>query len=359
MRRVAVAASLAVAALYLPTAVVTGAGPAAAAPGPPYQPSWRLVYQTPNSDAALGLFSVTAPARDDAWAVGSVGRKQETGYIVRWNGHHWRQVALPARGFQPYYVDSSAPDDVWVFGMDSSGDDAVFHWSASGWQSIPPPPLPQPDLYPTNGLVVTAGDVWLPSGPAMHWNGQRWAAVTLPRGFVAENFADVGGTIWAVGGGPGSKPVARVYRLLRGQWHRLPMPYARGDFENVVVDGPRSVFVTAAVPNSSTAPTVLYWNGQGWQKLPEPSATPFSFQPVGGYGSDGLWESTNLLWNGRQWLYPGTTDGANGGVPPIADSGADLATIRGTKSTWLVTQSCTGVDTGCRGTIWLAGPLPH
>ena len=120
MRRIVLPASLAIALLSLLSAASTSAS-ASAQDSPPYQPSWRLVYQTPNSDAGTGLYSVTAPARDDAWAVGSVGRKKTTGYIVRWNGHHWQQVALPAKGFWPFYVDSSGRDDVWVFGSDSSG----------------------------------------------------------------------------------------------------------------------------------------------------------------------------------------------------------------------------------------------
>jgi hypothetical protein len=343
MRRIVLPVAVTIAALGL-----SASASASIKDSPPYQPSWRLVYQTPDSDAGLGLNSVTAPARDDAWAVGSVGRKDPTGYVVRWNGYHWRQVALPAKGFEPFYVESSAPDDVWVFGMDGNSD-AVYYWWASSWHAVP---APKPDdLSPAAGLVVTAADVWLPyGGQSLHWNGAQWQAVKLPRGFVAETFADVGGTIWAVGG-LGSKSVPTVYRLLGGRWNRLPMPYARGDFDNVVVDGPHSVFVVAAVPDASSIdpPTVLHWNGSSWRRLPASSSTPYSTQPAASYGANGLWQDSNLLWNGRQWVYPDTGP----------TSAADMATVRGTTSTWLVARACTGFESGCRGEIWQTGPLPH
>jgi hypothetical protein len=351
MCRVIVPASLAVAAICLPASASV-----AAQNSPPYQPAWHLVYKTPNADAGIGLFSVTAPAKDDAWAVGTIGSKHATGYIVRWNGHHWRRVALPASGFQPWFVDSSAPDDVWVFGQDGKGEDTAYYRSAAGWQVVPQPPLTPTDQYPTGGLVVNAADVWLPAYPALHWNGQHWQAVTLPRHFVLNGFADVGGTIWAVGfrSGDGRSRVV-VYRRRHGRWRWLPMPHPRGFTASIVTDGAHSVFVT--VTNDMTSPAgsaVLYWNGRHWRKLPAPSAPPFASQPVGGFGADGLWLNTNLLWNGRQWLYTSQADGQ----PLVIDYGG-IAQIPGIRSSWLATQICTGLKRGCQGEIWVAGKLPH
>jgi hypothetical protein len=348
MRRAILPATLVAAALCLTTSAS-----AARQDSPPYQPAWRAVYQTPDSDAGIGLFSVTAPTADDAWAVGTIGRKHAFGYIVHWNGHRWRPLALPASGFQPWFADSSGPDDVWLFGPDSEGDDTEFFWSAAGWRSVAQPPLTPDDQYPTSGLVVNAADVWLPATPALHWNGQHWEPVTLPRGFALNSFADVGGTIWAAGFPGNGRGGVVVYRLVHGRWRLLRMPHPPGFTVSVVTDGPHSVFVV--VTNSFTgSPAVLYWNGRRWKRLPAPSAAPFYFQPVGGYGADGLWLNTNLLWNGSQWLSISQGDGQ----PVITDYGS-IVPIPGTRSTWLVTQACTGPNQGCRGVIWLAGPLPH
>jgi hypothetical protein len=325
----------------------------------PYQPTWHLVRKTPNADAGIGLFSVTAPAKDDAWAVGTIGRKHATGYILHWDGQHWRPVTLPSRGFQPWFVDSSSPDDVWFFGPDSNGDDEAFYRSAAGWQSVPQPPLSPPDQYPTGGLVVNAADVWLPSYPALHWNGQHWKTVHLPRSFELMNFADAGGTIWAVGldrlGKYGVGRVA-VYRLRHGQWHWMAMPRPHGFYASVVADGPHSVFVTVTQPGQGiTDTTALHWNGRSWRTLPKPPAEVY-FLPVASFGSDGLWLGTSMLWNGSQWVDV-NTDVDSQSQLLVTDYGG-IAQIPGTRSSWLVMPSCTGPEKGCHGQIWVAGRLP-
>jgi hypothetical protein len=353
MRRIVLPVFLAIAALSLSN--VASASAVAAQDSPPYQPTWHLVYQTPKADWNSNLEGVTAPARDDAWAIGWLGRKNPTAYIVRWNGYHWRPVALPAKHFNPMYIDSSAPDDVWVFGYDSGiGEqhEVVYYWSASGWHSVPSPSPQQQGEWGTGGLVVNAADVWFPISPAVHWNGQRWQTVKLPRGFEVAQFADAGGTIWAIGTG-GSKQVVRIYRLWHGQWKRMSLPYLRGTWLNVVVDGAHSVFVQAATQaNSATA--VAYWDGSSWRRLPAISDTPFSIHLVASYGASGLWQDSNILWTGTQWLSP---ESAGGQIPPTAGTG--MATPRGTKSTWLVGQACNGLGKDCRGQIWLAGPTPR
>ncbi len=350
LRRALVATSLAAVVLCQPTVAIARASR-------PYQPVWHLVYQTPNSDAGTGLFGLTAPGKGDAWAVGIIGRKRQAGYIVHWNGRRWLSVTLPAAGFRPWAVDSSAPDDVWVFGQSSTGQDQAFYRSAAGWQAVPRPPLTPLDQYVNGGLVVNAGDVWLMSYPVVHWNGQHWQIVHMPRDFSVSGFADVDGTIWAVGEHSpfvnGQGEVA-VYQLRHGQWQRMAMPHPRGFATSVVADGPRSVFVTAT-RSLSVATSVLYWNGRHWRNLPAPPAEVY-FQPLAAFGADGLWLDTNMLWNGSQWI--SIWADADGQTMLVTDYGG-IAQIPHTRSSWLAMQSCTGPKQGCRGQIWVAGRLPH
>jgi hypothetical protein len=352
-RRAAVLTSLAAVALCLPASAV-------AQDSAPYQPVWHLEYQTPNADAGTGLLSVTAPSKNDAWAVGTIGRKHATGYIVHWNGRHWRRVALPAYGFRPWVVNSSAPDDVWVFGTTRTGNYQVFYRSAAGWQAIPAPPVTPADQYVFGGLVVNAADVWLQSAPVLHWNGQHWQHVRLPRGFELTGFADAGGTIWAVGlrdfSADGQGRVA-VYRLHHGRWRSLAMPHRRGFIASVVADRAHSVFVSVTRQKEGFDTTVLYWNGRRWRTLPRAADAPVYFLPVAGFGAKGLWLGTNLLWNGSQWI--SISQHVDGQAQLVVTDEGGIAQIPGTRSSWLVMPAGTSPKRGLCGQIWVAGRLPH
>jgi hypothetical protein len=60
---------------------------------------------------------VTAPARNDAWAVGASGGQP---VVVNWNGRKWNAVTMPgAGGFQPSEstaVQAASAGNVWIFG---------------------------------------------------------------------------------------------------------------------------------------------------------------------------------------------------------------------------------------------------
>lgn len=164
--------------------------------------SWSLKYVDKVTDGELT--AVTATSADDIWAAGYERRDgamddPDGQYLLHYEGGEWRRQQLPAaldgNIFQPR-LDSSGPDNVWLFG---SGDDAdsagVARWDGGGWQRVRRPPGAVVDTK-----VLAPDDVWALSGQqqAYHWDGGRWSTHELPADATA-----LGGTsgddLWAVG----------------------------------------------------------------------------------------------------------------------------------------------------------------
>lgn len=81
-----------------------GTGAAQAGSGP----VWRVSYRS-HSAVTDPLFSVTAPSRKDAWAVGltSYRHGKTRPLILHWNGSAWSTVTIPGTAtFKPDLVAS-------------------------------------------------------------------------------------------------------------------------------------------------------------------------------------------------------------------------------------------------------------
>jgi hypothetical protein len=166
---------------------------------------WRVAYQA----ATSGLTSVTATARDDAWAVGPAG-------VLHWDGRAWH--AFPGPGVQDFaltQVAASSPRNVWVVGEDTGGSDpvqSIYRWDGSGWHQAGLPEFGSIAgllvLGPGDGdnaaLVVPDGHggAWL--GADTHWTGRAWVHENAPDGYqMAGGLARVPGTssYWSAGYG--------------------------------------------------------------------------------------------------------------------------------------------------------------
>lgn len=170
------------------------AGRAASATG------WRLVYRLPRSGQHQ-LFSVTAPGRTSAWAVGGT---RTAAIILHWSGGSWHQVSIPqAKGLVAFDVQASSPDNVWISGT-ASGSSELVRWNGVSWRTVP---------TPATGLgaldVISPRNVWVaaacagsagskPCSTLWNWNGTSWRGHT-----VGLNVSSVAGKtaddVWAVG----------------------------------------------------------------------------------------------------------------------------------------------------------------
>ena len=230
----------------------------AAPPPPPSPPHWRFV--TSPSPAYGVLLSVTAPAKNAAWAVGLAGRvttKPFTGYFLTWNGRSWQQHRVPVAGFQPAVVASSSPSDVWMFGATSptsADQDEALHWNGHHWLRVRMPFVG----YLDSALVLGPRDVWIYN---YHWNGSTWTKDAVPRGFTW--LETVGGrgrnNIWAIGL-TGKRQHAAAYRQVYGSWRRASLPRTVGSTDFGVAESPDNVYISVATHADGLSNVVLHWN---------------------------------------------------------------------------------------------------
>lgn len=222
------------------------------------------VTPLPRLGADASLAAVTAPARDDAWAVGA-------GLVLHWNGRAWTRSYFPNGPWEA--VSADAPDDVWLVGKVYDGAFFVDRWDGERWSKVPFAPvsarsgtrvvLHEVDL--TSVLALAPDDVWVTGVPAdeldfvAHWDGSGW---TLWRD---DPWADLdslamlpGEDLWASGW-------SGTTEFRNGSWHvRTPNP---GNVHSIVARRDELW--------GSRGGTLLRWSGQRWQTLdgPHPQAT--------------------------------------------------------------------------------------
>jgi hypothetical protein len=191
--------------------------------------TWSVVpnpASTPSSAGRLDTLRVISPK--DVWAVGRQVNAQGTTVplVERWNGRKWSIVPIPA-GATPsalFAISSTGPNDVWVAGdqlRPGTADTAaplVEHWNGKSWTMMSLPDLGAHGDKALGIYAASPDDVWVTnehagpqisggtSGVFLHWNGTRWARVTVPgpQQFGVEYaYAGIAGTgphdIWASG----------------------------------------------------------------------------------------------------------------------------------------------------------------
>ena len=204
---------------YLPGGMFTGSG------GIPPMVSWA------------GVQAVSAASRSDAWIVGSVAR--------RWDGHGWRNVALPRiSGSDLWSAAAVAPNDAWAVGWRSRG------------------------TSPYQALIE-------------HWNGARWSVVDIPRLHSARLYGvSAAGprSAWAVGAtfrprrkGRYQFALPLVLHWNGTSWRKQSLPWTQHglQLDEVVATGPSSVWVISSRQDALQS-RLEHWNGTRWRHVPRP-----------------------------------------------------------------------------------------
>jgi hypothetical protein len=126
---------------------------------------WRIVPGPSVNRSSGELISITAVSRDDIWAVGSSYDQYNVRNITlieRWNGMSWVVVPSPNLGIYSDYligVAAVSANDVWTVGMyfntDNSTQTLTEHWNGASWSVVP---SPNPGLYNgLNGVAAVPG----------------------------------------------------------------------------------------------------------------------------------------------------------------------------------------------------------
>ena len=148
--------------------------------------------KTPNPGVADYLSGISAVSTKELWAVGYEWPRQGNPepLILRWDGASWTEVSL--NGYQNgllYSVYAPAHDDAWAFGYyDYGATTLALHWDGKSWKQVS---FPDTDPIADEVVSVSASspkDVWAaggyycgsyctPEARLFHWDGNQWSAI--------------------------------------------------------------------------------------------------------------------------------------------------------------------------------------
>jgi hypothetical protein len=321
---------------------VAGAPPAQAAAGP----GWRVVstHHFGGSPPYSSLDSVVSTGRNNAWAFGGadlLGPARGTPVAEHWNGRSWRVVALPS-GLTGSIAAASAPaaNDVWAVGGLGR---FVLHYNGSTWSAARRWKHP---LQPTGVIAFSPTDVWVFGDPGTwHLHGSTWTKVTGLAGSIQSASALSPRDIWAVGGS-----ASILLRFNGRSWGQVRSKALTGlRFGDLLAVAPGNVWVEGG------GPFLLHLKGTVWTRVRFPSwpVTPLSLAPD---GSGGLWMNNFAISASVGPTVVHLSGAGRWRQYRVPRSGLmfDLVRIPGTASLWgtgdVVTR--TGVDAA----IWAYGP---
>jgi hypothetical protein len=187
--------------------------------------SWSMA-SSPKLPDGSSLVGVTAPATNNAWAVGfAAGPSGSASALVEhWDGTSWGIASSPAFtnlvGVTGVSADSAS--DVWALADVAGGGLTSLHWNGQSWSQIPTAPLRFGGVDTVAAL--SPGNVWAvgtgpgtptggcsahPSELVEHWDGTSWSISPSVNPFPCQNDSMLGvaavsaSDVWAVGaGGP-------------------------------------------------------------------------------------------------------------------------------------------------------------
>lgn len=231
------------------------------------------------------LSSISVIGANDIWAVGSQpvitpptsSANAPGGFIVgmangplveHWNGAEWKIVHLPSSLQHDSFltIQALSDSDIWASSMDRQFLLSTF-------------PLLGPDnQVPGMKVVAVAGLSPVNTSQIVHWNGQAWSTMSLPRnvgkkGLLLDVRAITDTDVWAISlsAPPDSKHSGlEAIEHWDGQaWSTLtgwPHINAQGTrLEQITVIGPENVWITGST--STGQPLMAHWNGTVWKQV--------------------------------------------------------------------------------------------
>jgi hypothetical protein len=251
---------------------------------------WNGRRWTESAMFYLGLTTMSAVSvvtANDAWAVGDIGNstnRDQSTFMLRWNGKHWNQVSSPNPGPVDDLDDVAALSarNAWAVGQYCTARcgslapelrGLVLHWNGTKWSKSA---LPVKDTQMISAIaVLSPTSAWatgLEGFPntrplILHWNGQKWSSVTSPYvvpAALAFGSADDG---WGIGTGSSMRWNGRKWQLAN-----VPAPDT-SVFSGASAGQPADVWAVGSYCTSacdSSAPRIdtlaMQWNGRTWTR---------------------------------------------------------------------------------------------
>jgi len=258
---------------------------------PPFTVPWGV------SVPFAPLYGISAVSTSDVWAVGEVSG---TPLTENWSGSKWSSVALPAGPCSAFESDcvltgvsGDAPGDVIAV-----GDGIINSESSAGWVATP---------------------------LAFHYNGDAWAAMTLPSALpytALQHVAAFSPTdAWAVGIGNSTTATTALALQWNGStWTQVPTPISTtNDLTINAISGSSASdiwvvgqTVTPGYHNRQFTSVIMHYNGSSWTQSSVPDQSGLldvdALSPVDAWAvaADG----SVLNWNGSAWTVQTQESGA-------------------------------------------------
>ncbi len=181
--------------------------------------AWSVVRSPSPGAENNELTAVAALSASDIWAVGDFGPNSQ-GYsrplIEHWDGTKWRLVSAPhtpSAITYLYSVTAIATNDVWAVGA-SGTQPFAEHWDGGTWKETPAIPVGNDVSRFVGVSAISANDVlavgrYRPRGPnteaalVERWDGNSWAVMSTQDATKEDSLRNISalpsGYAWAVG----------------------------------------------------------------------------------------------------------------------------------------------------------------
>ncbi len=261
--------------------------------------NWTVV-PTPALNASLS--SVAGAAGNNVWTVGDQAEGSSVDTLIEhWDGTSWSVVPSPnlPKGSQLTGVTAPAPDNAWAVGFAAGSPDAlVEHWNDTSWSIVSSPAFAGVGISRSGISADSSTDMWAvgllatssttEENVSLHWNGAGWSlipAAHLRFGGVGPLTALSPASVWAVGTGPGvptggfsAHPTAVIEHWDGTSWSVVPSPNP-----NPNPQGNNSLAAVAAVSASDIwaaglqlqGPFTEHWDGTSWKIVTTPGGVRF------------------------------------------------------------------------------------
>ncbi len=298
------------------------------------------------------LYGVAGASADDVWAV---GLEPGSSLIMHWDGSSWATSFTEPVGFFRA-VSAPATDDAWAVGGTNWFDGSqtlAMHWDGTSWTHVT---TPTPGSGVFQGVTATsASNAWavgvIGPGPGTtaaateplieRWDGSSWAEQTFADPTDGGQFWAVAATsaddAWAVGwtggSGEGTGQTTLIDHWDGTSWTRVSSPNADGSANAlygvtaISADDAWAVGYTLASDGKPRSLT-MHWNGSTWSVVSSPSpAGDSGLQGVSAASADDIWavgqtdtcghgggNCTTVImhWDGSAWTVVSSPDPSSG-----------------------------------------------
>ncbi|MGH3373111.1 MAG: hypothetical protein ACRDP6_00080 [Actinoallomurus sp.] len=226
-------------------------------------------------------------------------------------GQPWRVTYVSPEtgydGFGLYDVAATGANDAWAVGsrqQGAGGSGAILHWNGTRWAEVTIPGSTG-SFNHVGGSSKT--NVWVTGATAdgartaWRWNGTSWTSMSTGAYDIADVAALGPKNAWAVGNADEGSDVGQALHWNGTAWKTVAMPFVA---RKVGAVSAKDVW---AVGENSDQPLAAHWDGTSWKSselptvpIPEGQSGFSYFNDIVTLASDNVWAVGRLYWGGGE-----------------------------------------------------------